>query len=59
MKRTGSKLLALGTALALAVSMTAPALAAPGSEHATITKPKANAAYYIGDSIPAPVGDVM
>ena len=52
MRQIRSKLLALGMALALTVSMVVPALAAPGTNHMTVIKPKDKAVYYIGESIP-------
>ena len=51
MKRSVSRLLALGTALALCLSMLAPAMAARKTEHINILKPDKKT-YYVGDSIP-------
>lgn len=47
-----TKVPALLLALALSLTTVTPALAAPGSAHMTVTKPKDKAVYYIGESIP-------
>ena len=52
MKKTPAKLLALLTALALSMSMTVPALAAPKTEHIDIQKPANKSTWYVGEKIP-------
>ena len=51
MKQSGSRLLALGTALALCLSMLVPAIAAHKTKYINILKPDKKT-YYAGDSIP-------
>jgi hypothetical protein len=52
MRQCTKKLLALLTALALAVSMTGAALAAPQTEYIDIRKPANKSTFYIGEKIP-------
>ena len=52
MRQCTKKLLALLTALALAVSMTGAALAAPKTENIDIRKPANKSTFYIGEKIP-------
>ena len=52
MKKTPVKLLAMLMALALSVSMTVPALAAPKTNYITILKPADKSTWYVGEKIP-------
>ena len=49
MKQMRSRLLALGTALALSAGLTTAAVAA---DNVTISTPKSGATYYVGEKIP-------